>query len=162
MSTLTRRDVLRYAAAATAVTGGVVGAQTLSASGSSAQPPAGAAAPADPRDFELEYRGKKIKGVHGGGAAGALRSTQDALRSRQPHQVHINGRKLAVMQIELPSPDGTGVVLGFISAVNHYEPVLIDQDKNRDGLLKLARRAVDVLGDSELTALAGADHNHGN
>ncbi|WIM98611.1 tyrosinase family oxidase copper chaperone [Actinoplanes oblitus] len=162
MSTLSRRDVIRYAAAATAVAGGVAGAQALSTSGSSAQVPAGAAAPADPRDFELEYRGKKIKGVHGGGAHGAQLSARGTSRSRQPHQVHIDGRKLAVMQIELPSPSGTGVVLGFISALNHYEPVLIDEDKNRDGLLKLARRAVDVLGNSELTALAGADHNHGN
>ncbi|GIF15858.1 tyrosinase family oxidase copper chaperone [Actinoplanes teichomyceticus] len=147
MSHLSRRAVLRYAAAATAVTGGVVGAQALSAAGS---PPA-AAASTDPRDFELDYRGKKIKGVHGIGTG----------RSRQPHQVYINGRKLAVMAIELPATDGTGVSVGFISALNHYQPVLIDEGENRDGLLVLARRAVDALGDGELTDLAGADHDHG-
>ncbi|AEV85905.1 hypothetical protein ACWT_4886 [Actinoplanes sp. SE50] len=158
MSTLSRRDVLRYAAAATVVTGGVAGAQALSTSSSSAQAPAGARTSADPRDFDVEYRGKRITGVHGADTPGALRSVSG---SRQPHQVHINGRRLAVMQIELPAAGG-GVTLGFISALNHYEPVLIDTDKNRDGLLKLTRRAVDALGDSELTALAGADHNHGN
>jgi hypothetical protein len=147
MSTLSRRDILRYAAATTAVAGGVVGAQALSTSGSAA-PGTGATASTDPRDFELEYRGKKIKGVHGGGSN---------KRGQLPlHQVHINGRKLALMRVELP----TGV--GFISALNHYEPVLIDEDENRDGLLELTRRAVDALGEAELTALAGADHNHGN
>lgn len=151
MSTLSRRDVLRYAAAATAVTGGVLGAQALSTSGSAASSPA-VAVSSDPRDFELEYRGKKIKGVHGAGTG----------PSQQPHQVHINGRKLAVMRIELPPADGSGVSAGFISALNHYEPVLIDEDKNRGGLLRLAQRAVDALGDAELTGLAGTDHDHGN
>ena len=146
MSHVTRRDVLRYGAAAAAVIGSAVGAQSLATSSSAAPLPAGA----DPRDFELDYRGKKIKGVHGRADA------------KQSHQVHINSRKLAVMQIELPAAAGaSGVTVGFISALNHYEPVLIDEHQNKGGLLKLAQQAVDVLGDSELTALAGTKHDHG-
>ncbi|MEV8510613.1 tyrosinase family oxidase copper chaperone [Actinoplanes sp. NPDC051475] len=153
MSNLGRRDVLRYAAAATAVVSGVVGAQALSRSSSAAEAPTAAPLRTDPRDFEIDYRGKKIKGMHVGGKE----------RSRQPHQVSINGRKLAVMRIELPAAAGaSGVAVGFISALNHYEPVLLDEDKNKDGLRKLAERAVDVLGDSELTASAGSEHDHGH
>lgn len=150
MSKLNRRDVLRYGAAAAAVIGSAAAAQSLATSSSAAPSPAVEPADPDPRDFELDYRGKRIKGVHG--KAGA----------KQSHQVHINGRKLAVMQIELPAAaDASGVALGFISALNHYEPVLIDEDRNKDGLLKLAQRAVDALGDSELTALASTEHDHG-
>jgi hypothetical protein len=39
--------------------------------------------------------------------------------------------------------------------------VLIDTDRNKGGLLKLTKRAVDVLGDTELTAMAGVAHEHG-
>jgi hypothetical protein len=146
MSNVSRRDVLRYGAAAAAVVGSAVGAQSLATSSSAAPPPAAPADP-DPRDFELDYRGKKIKGVHGNAAA------------KHAHQVHINGRKLAVMPIDLPAE--SGAVIGFISALNHYEPVVIDEDRNKDGLLKLAQRAVEALGDSELTAAAGTEHDHG-
>jgi hypothetical protein len=146
MPTVSRRDALRYGAAAAAVATGVVGAQAL----------ATPAAARDPRDFEIEYRGKKIKGVHA--TTGAVTAARADRRTRS-HEVFINGRKLAVMEIELPAPGG-GVTIGYISAINHYEPVLIDAERNNGGLLKLTKRAVDVLGDTELTALAGAGHDH--
>ena len=155
MSHLSRRDVLRYGAAA-AVVAGAVAAPNLAGSSSAAPPAAEPAANRDPRDFEIEYRGKKIKGVHGSdGTSKALRAG-----GHRPHEVYINDRKLAVMQIELPAAGG-GVSVGYISAVNHYEPVLIDADRHQDGLRKLAKRAVDVLGDAELTPLAGVVHDHG-
>lgn len=147
MSTVSRRDALRYGAAAAAVVAGVAGAQVL----------ATPAAARDPRDFEIEYRGKKIKGTHP--ATGVTTQSARAERPNRSHEVYINGRKLAVMEIELPAAGG-GVTIGYISAINHYEPVLIDADRNSNGLLKLTKRAVDVLGDTELTALAGAGHDH--
>jgi hypothetical protein len=141
-----RREMLRYGAATAAVASGFAGAQVM------ANPAAGK----DPRDFELEYRGKRIRGVHVG--AQEVRSLRRS-RSRS-HEVFIDDRKLAVMEIELPAAGG-GVTVGFISAINHYEPVLIDTGRNRCGLLELTRRAVDVLGDAELTTMAGAAHEHG-
>ncbi|KUL24399.1 tyrosinase family oxidase copper chaperone [Actinoplanes awajinensis] len=156
MSTVTRRDLLRYGAAATVVVSGAVGAQALSTPSSAAQP-----ATTDPRDFDVEYRGKRITGAHG--PANNTRVTVSGSRTREPHQVLIDGRKLALMPIELPPsaavPAGT---IAFISALNHYEPVLVDEGKHAGGLLKLARRAVDTLGDTELTALAGVEHDHGH
>ncbi|MFC6567778.1 tyrosinase family oxidase copper chaperone [Actinoplanes utahensis] len=149
MPEISRRDALRYGAATVAVATAVGGAQALSGSGSPAR-----ATPAhrDPRDFTVTYRGREITGVHAGsGDRSALR----AGATGAAHEVHIDGRRLAVMAIALPG--GTG----YISALNHYEPVLIDTGGNQDGLLRLARRAVDVLGDRELTALAGATHDHG-
>jgi hypothetical protein len=160
MSTVTRRDLLRYGAAATAVVSGAVGAQALSTSGSAAQPSAAQPGSTDPRDFDIEYRGKRITGAHG--AANSRTSSADS-KTHQPHQVLINGRKLALMPIELPPAAGaTARTVAFISALNHYEPVLIDEGPNAGGLRKLARRAVDVLGDTELTALAGVEHDHGH
>ncbi|MDI6103846.1 tyrosinase family oxidase copper chaperone [Actinoplanes sp. NEAU-A12] len=147
MSTVSRRDALRYGAAAAAVVAGVAGAQVL----------ATPAAARDPRDFEMEYRGKKIKGTHPVTGVAALSARGQ--RPNRSHEVYINGRKLSVMEIELPAAGG-GVTIGYISAINHYEPVLIDADRNSNGLLKLTKRAVDVLGDTELTALAGAGHDH--
>lgn len=158
MSPLSRRDALRYGAAAAAVATGVAGARALSAPDSSGQALAAPAAKTDPRDFELQYRGKTIKGVHGGAPAGTAGIASQ--RPRKPHAVFVNGRKLAVMEIELPAAGG-GVTVGYISAINHYEPVLIDTERNKGGLMKLAKRAVDVLGDAELTAVAGAHHDHG-
>ncbi|MEU4626159.1 tyrosinase family oxidase copper chaperone [Actinoplanes sp. NPDC023801] len=141
-----RRAVLRYSAATAAVASGFAGAQIM------ANPAAGA----DPRDFEIEYRGKRIRGVHVG-----AQEIQSLGRNRnRSHEVFINDRKLAVMEIELPAAGG-GVTVGFISAINHYEPVLIDTGRNRTGLLKLTKRAVDVLGDTELTPMAGVAHEHG-
>jgi hypothetical protein len=142
-TSVNRRDVLRYSAATAAVVSGVAGAQML------ATPAAGK----DPRDFELDYRGKRIRGVHVG--AQEVRSLARG-RSRS-HEVWINDRRLAVMEVDLP-----GATVGFISAINHYQPVLIDTDRNRGGLLELTKRAVDVLGDTELTALAGVGHEHGS
>jgi hypothetical protein len=143
---INRRDVLRYGAATAAVVGGFAGAQIMAA------PAAGK----DPRDFEIEYRGKRIRGVH----VGAQEVRSLGRNRTRTHEVFINDRKLAVMEIELPAAGG-GVTIGFISAVNHYEPVLIDADRNKGGLLKLTKRAVDVLGDTELTAMAGVSHEHG-
>lgn len=148
MPEISRRDALRYGAATAAVATAVGGAQAFSSADSPAR-----ATPArrDHRDFETTYRGKRITGVHAGsGDRAALRTD-----AGPAHEVHIDGKRLAVMAIALPG--GTG----FISALNHYEPVLIDDGGNRDGLLRLARRAVDVLGDRDLTALAGMTHDHG-
>ena len=156
MSNISRRDVFRYGAAAVAVSTGVAGAQALSTPGTSSPAMAAPAGDRDPRDFELEYRGKKIRGVHSGTGAPA---GGPALKRTSPHEVFINGRKLAVMEIELPAAGGTAA--GFISALNHYEPVRIDTGRHRGGLLTLTKRAVDALGDTELTALAGAHHDHG-
>jgi hypothetical protein len=145
-TSVNRRDVLRYGAATAAVVGGFAGAQMLAA------PAAGK----DPRDFELEYRGKRIRGLH----VGAQEVRALGRNRTRSHEVYINDRKLAVMEIELPAPGG-GTTIGFISAINHYEPVLIDTDRNKGGLLKLTKRAVDVLGDTELTSMAGIAHEHG-
>jgi hypothetical protein len=145
-TSINRRGVLRYGAATAAVVGGFTGAQIL----------AGPAAGKDPRDFELEYRGKRIRGVH----VGAQEVRSLGRNRKRSHEVYINDRRLAVMEIELPAAGG-GVTVGFISAINHYEPVLIDADHNKGGLLKLTKRAVDVLGDTELTAMAGVAHEHG-
>ncbi|MBG0568629.1 tyrosinase family oxidase copper chaperone [Actinoplanes aureus] len=158
MSHLSRRDALRYGAAAAAVATGVAGARALSISGSSGQALAAPAGNRDPRDFELQYHGKRIRGVHGGTVAGPAGVA--SRQRRKPHEVFIDGRKLAVMEIELPAAGG-GLTIGYISAINHYEPVLIDAERNKGGLLKLAKRAVDVLGDTELTAVAGEHHDHG-
>jgi hypothetical protein len=161
MSTVTRRDLLRYGAAATVVVSGAVGAQALSTASSAAQPSAAQPGSTDPRDFDIEYRGKRITGSHG--PADNSLVTVASGRAREPHQVLINGRKLALMPIELPPSAGVPAgTVAFISALNHYEPVLVDGGQNSGGLLKLARRAVDVLGDTELTALAGVEHDHGH
>jgi hypothetical protein len=147
MPAINRRDLLRYGAAATVVTATAAGVQNLGVGGSAAQ---NAAPPAtDPRDFDIEYRGKKIKGAHDG--------------KTRKHKVSINGRKLAVMEIELPVAEGApGAVIGVVSALTHYEPFLLDEDRHRDGLLKMAKKAVDTLGDAELADLAGTEHDHGN
>ena len=145
---MNRRDLLRYGAAATVVTATAAGVQNLGVAGSAAQS-AAPAVPADPRDFDTEYRGRKIAGAHD--------------KKTKKHKVTIDGRKLAVMEIELPvAEEAPGAVIGVISALTHYEPFLLDEDRNRDGLLKMARKAVDTLGDAELGDLAGVEHDHGN
>ena len=147
MADIKRRDVLRYGAAgAVTVTTAVAAAQGLSA----AEPAAGLAkAPGDPRDFDESYKGKNIRGRH---------------IARGRDELHVNNRKLALTLIttlfvpEDGSQEHVGV--GYISAVNHYDPVEIDEDKQSDGLKKLARKVVDILGDLELSDEAGKEHQH--
>jgi hypothetical protein len=118
--------------------------------GGPAAGPHGAAPPAekDPRDFDTVYRGKKIKGEHD--------------KATKKHKVSINGRKLAVVEIEVPvAEDAPGTATAVISALTHFEPFLLDEGAHKDGLLKMTRKAVDTLGDAELTDLAGAEHDHG-
>ena len=149
MSDMKRRDVLRYSAAgaataAAALVGGQAMAGTEAAAGQANAP----AAPADPRDFDEPYKGKKIRGKHLGGR----------------NELLINNKKLALTPIStlfFPE-DGSApyVGIGFISAINHYDPVEIDLLKNRDGLRKLGRKIVDILAGLELADEAGRDHAH--
>jgi hypothetical protein len=139
MTDITRRDVFRY----TAVT--ALATATAAAPGAATAAPAHVPVPADPRDFEESYKGKRIKGEHD--------------KDKGKHKVHINGKKLGVAQIELPvGPDSTATFTAVISTVNHFDPVPLDEGANRDGLKKLAKLAVDQLGDQELTP--DADHGH--
>jgi hypothetical protein len=140
MPEFNRRRVLRYGVAAAIVTTSAVSAQGLASAG--APPP-----DKDPRDFDTSYKGKKIKGEHD--------------KAGKKHRVSINGQKLAVVELELPAgPDSTATVTALISALTHYEPVPLDEGSHRDGLLKLTRKAVDALGDEELSPLAGEEHKH--
>jgi hypothetical protein len=146
MTELSRRDVFRRGAAAAVVAAATVGFVTAAPSSTTADPHGPhAQAPADPRDFEENYKGKKIKGEHD--------------KANGKHKVHINGKKLGVMQIELPvAPDSTGTYTAVVSTLNHFDPIPLDEGNNRDGLKKLAKLAVDQLGDQELTH--HADHTH--
>jgi hypothetical protein len=156
MAKTNRRDVLRYGAAgAVTATTAVVAGQELA----SADPPPGPGDtknllgglknPLDPRDFDELFKGKKIRGLHN-------------LRGR--NELMINNRRLALTEINtlfVPadgSPPYVGV--GWISALNHYDPVEIDSSRNRDGLRKLAKKVVDVLGDCELADGASQEHAH--
>ncbi|MEU8661579.1 tyrosinase family oxidase copper chaperone [Actinoplanes philippinensis] len=160
MAKTNRRDVLRYGAAGavTAATAVVAGQELASAD----PPPGldgvtsglkdtldGLKTPLDPRDFDELFKGKKIRGLHG-------------LRGR--NELMINNRRLALTEIEtlfVPadgSPPYVGV--GWISALNHYDPVEVDTRRNREGLRKLARKVVDILGDNELAPSAAQEHGH--
>jgi hypothetical protein len=142
MSDLNRRRLLRYGAAATIVAATAGGAQSLAAPGSAAPPPE-----KDPRDFETEHNRRKIKGQHD--------------KKTKKHKVTIDGMPLGVVEIELPAgPGATGTVTAVISALTHFEPFLLDEDANKDGLLKMTRKAVDTLGDAHLTEWAGKAHDH--
>jgi hypothetical protein len=144
MSELDRRRLLRYGAAAAIVAATATGAQTLATAGAAAPPP-----DKDPRDFDTVYGNKKIKGEHD--------------KKAKKHRVTVNGRKLAVMEVELPAAPGTaGTVVAVFSALTHFEPFLLDDDKHKDGLLRMTQKAVDTLGDAELTELAGVEHRHGS
>ncbi|BEL07319.1 hypothetical protein Q0Z83_055100 [Actinoplanes sichuanensis] len=152
MAKTNRRDVLRYGAAGavTAATAVVAGQELASA-----DPPPGPGDKKDltdlldPRDFDELFKGKKIRGLHN-------------LRGRK--ELMINNRRLALTEIKtlfVPadgSPPYVGV--GYISALNHYDPVEIDGSRNRDGLRKLAKKVVDILGDFELADAAAQDHAH--
>jgi hypothetical protein len=142
MTDMTRRDVFRHGAAAVVVAAAAVGFTELHAA---ADPGGRADPPPDSRDFDEYYKGKKIKGEH------------DKLHGK--HKVHINGRKLGVTQIELPvAPGSTETFTAVVSSLNHFDPNPLDEGPNRDGLKKLAKLAVDQLGDQELTS--DADHAH--
>ncbi|MFC3381833.1 tyrosinase family oxidase copper chaperone [Couchioplanes azureus] len=144
---MSRRDVLRYgAAAAVSATTVAVATQTVTAARSDAAPQRAAA---DPRDFDEVYKGKKIKGKH---------------HSNGKHELHINNKKLALTPIDtlFVPEDGSAphVGVGYISALNHYDPVEIDESQHKDGLKKLAKKAVDTLGEFELGDEAGLAHHH--
>lgn len=139
MNHISRRDVLRRGATAALI---AVGAAGVASSGATAGQVRVAA---DPRDFEETYKGKKIKGEHD--------------KDKGKHKVHINGRKLGVVQVELPvAPDSAVTYTAVLSTLNHFDPIPLDEGDNRDGLKKLAKLAVDQLGDQELTH--DADHPH--
>jgi hypothetical protein len=139
MTDLTRRAAFRRGAAAVVVAATAVGLGNLTPPTAVAEPPP------DPRDFDEVYKGKKIKGEHD--------------KANGKHKVHINGRKLGVTQIELPvAPDSAETFTAVLSTVNHFDPIPLDEGKHRDGLKKLAKLAVDQLGDQELTR--DAEHPH--
>jgi hypothetical protein len=156
MAKTNRRDVLRYGAAGavTAATAVVAGQELASADpppgpGDTKNPLGGLKNALDPRDFDEFFKGKKIRGLHN-------------LRGRS--ELMINDRRLALTEIStlfVPadgSPPYVGV--GWISALNHYDPVEIDTSRNREGLRKLAKKVVDVLGDCELADGASQEHGH--
>ena len=148
MADMKRRDALRYSAAgAVAVVTAAAGMQGLAVSESAAAPQRAAAT--DLRDFDEVYKNKKIKGKHNAGGK---------------HELHINNKKLELSAIEtlFVPEDGSKpyVGVGYISAVNHYDPVEVDNGKHQDGLKKLAKKAVDTLGEFELTDEAAQAHHH--
>lgn len=155
MANTNRRDVLRYGAAGavTAATAVVAGQELASADPppvpGGGKNPLDLKNPLDPRDFDELFKGKKIRGLHN-------------LRGR--NELMINNRRLALTEIStlfVPadgSPPYVGV--GWISALNHYDPVEIDSSRNREGLRKLARKVVDILGDCELADAAAQEHGH--
>ncbi len=144
MNDISRRDVLRHGATVALIAVTATGIAGLASSGATAGPNR-VATLADPRDFEENYKGKKIKGEHD--------------KHKGKHKVHINGKKLGVAQVELPvEPDSTATYTAVISTLNHFDPIPLDEGDNRDGLKKLARLAVDQLGEQELTH--HADHAH--
>ncbi|GGK05569.1 hypothetical protein GCM10010123_39360 [Pilimelia anulata] len=148
MSNVQRRDLLRYGMATAVTATAVVGVSQV-AFGATGEQPGGAAAAAadDPRDFDKTYKGKKIKGLHD--------------KANKKHKLTINGKKLGIMVIEVPvGPDSKETQLALLSTLTHYEPFPLDEKDKKDGLLKLAEKAVDTLGDAELTDLAGDDHDH--
>jgi hypothetical protein len=143
MTDMSRRDVFRHGATALLVTaafGHVSSSSSAATTGSNRT-----ATSPDPRDFDEIHKGKKITGQH------------DVVHGK--HKVHINGRKLGVTQIELPvGPGSSATFTAVVSTLNHFDPVPLDETSNRDGLKKLAKLAVDQLGDQELTH--DADHHH--
>ena len=148
MTDMTRRDAFRHGVAAVVVAATAIGYATATAAPATAGPhdkPLPAAPPEDPRDFDEFYRGKKIKGEHD--------------KANGKHKVHINGRKLGVEQIELPvAPGSTETYTAVVSTLNHFEPIPLDEGTHREGRKKLAKLAVDQLGDQELSN--NAEHPH--
>jgi hypothetical protein len=157
MTDMKRRDVLRYSAAGavTAATATLAGTQALAGPDRSDLPAdrTKKGDPWDPRDFDEFYKGRRIRGRH---LLGSLLRGQDEL--------FIGNRKLALTTIStlfFPA-DGSEpyVATGYISAINHYDPVEIDNDRRRDGLKRLGKKIVDILGDLELSDESGKAHQH--
>lgn len=137
-----RRRFIRYSAA----TG--VGVATVAAgTGLVSTGLAGAAKLPEPdsRDFAEDYRGRRITGVHD--TAG------------KKHRITIDGKPMAVEEFEMRDEGGV-LITAVISSVTHYEPFQLDEGEHRDGLRKLARRAVDQIGDYELSDAAKTTHSH--
>jgi hypothetical protein len=151
MANMSRRDILRYGAAGAVTVGAAaVTVQAATAAAGAATGPQQAAAD-DPRDFDEDYKDKRIKGKHNANGAGK-------------HDLKINKQKLAISAIStlfIPK-DGSEpyVGRGYITALNHYDPVEFDDDKKKDGLKRLAMKVVDILGKDELTAEAAQEHEH--
>ncbi|MDI6098970.1 tyrosinase family oxidase copper chaperone [Actinoplanes sp. NEAU-A12] len=143
MNDINRRDVLRYGAA------GAVTAATALAAGQALAGPKPIPLPLDPRDFDELYKGRRIRG---------------RLLGLGRDELHINNKKLALTAIStlfFPE-DGSEpyVAMGYISAINHYDPVEIVEGRNQDCLKKLSRKVVDILGDLELGDEAAKGHQH--
>lgn len=148
---MNRRTVLRYgtAAAAAAATTAAVSGVVASGLASAARLPE-----PDKRDFDEEYKGKRIKGVH-------EKANGDNIGKPKKHKITINGRKLSLMEIQIPAAEeSAAVITAVISSINHYEPIPLDEKDNADGLKKLAKKAVDAIHDEELTDFAAVDHGH--
>lgn len=138
-----RRVLLRYGAAGTVAAATIAAASGLVVQGLSLA--AEDMPKADSRDFDVIYKGKRIRGEHDRGGGGR-------------HRVLINERRLSVMAVPMITAGGVATT-GFVSAMNHYKPVPVDEHANRDGLLRLARLAVDSLGSNELSDRA-VKHGH--
>ena len=142
MTDMNRRDVLRYGAAAAVAGTAAVSAPHYLQTSAAAPPQSGG----DGRDFAITYRGKRVIGAHS---------------PDKKHRVTINGKELGIMSFPtlFTGPDGREYVAeGYVSALTHFEPVPIDDGAHRDGLRKIAERAVDILGDLELSDEAGNHH----
>jgi hypothetical protein len=161
MTDMKRRDVLRYSAAGavTAATATLAGTEALAGPDRTDMPADRPGDrnkkgdPWDPRDFDEFYRGRRIRGRH---LLGSL------LRGRD--ELFIGNRKLALTTVStlfFPA-DGSApyVATGYISAINHYDPVEIDNDRKRDGLKRLGKKIIDILGDLELSEESGKEHQH--
>ena len=122
MTDVRRRDVLRYSAAGAVTTAtALYGVQALTGT-----EPAEGKARRDPRGFDEDYRGKRIRGRHFG---------------RGRDELHVNDKPLALTEVStlfVPA-DGSApyVAVRYISALNHYDPVEIDDVRTRDGLRRL-------------------------
>ncbi|MFI5496050.1 tyrosinase family oxidase copper chaperone [Actinoplanes sp. NPDC051859] len=147
MAEMKRRNVLRYTAAgAVLASTAAAGIASLTAAESAA---AAQTSRADRRDFDEIYKGKRIRGRH---------------VANGNHELHINNRKVtltAITTLFVPE-DGSApqVGTGYISSINHYDPIKIDEGQHADGLRRLAARIVDTLGGSELSAEAARAHHH--
>ncbi|MEV4642349.1 tyrosinase family oxidase copper chaperone [Actinoplanes sp. NPDC049548] len=124
MSTINRRELLKFAAAGTVAVGtGALAVQVLTTSGSQA-------AVEDPAGLDETYKGRRIQAA----PAGLRAQSRDAAPA-MPH-VLIDGKPLHVMV----NGDGT-----YTSVSNHYETF--------KSLRAVARAAVDQLDGAQLVPL---------
>jgi len=149
MSTMNRRDLLRYAAAgaATVATAGV-GVNALTGASAAAAAGATNATAVALRDdepiFEEQYKGRRITAVPTTEPAGIPVPPTDGGGTTSGKVVHmlqlkIDNRPLHIM----PLDNGQ-----FVSVMNHYEPT--------SDFKELARLAVDNLGDAMLADITHA------